>query len=75
MLGSARSQDDLGEHFGHGVFEAELRYLMDKEFADTGEDVLWRRSRLGLHLDDHACERITNWYAARSSHPAPAFAR
>ena len=75
VLGSARSQDDLGEHFGHGVFEAELRYLMDEEFADTGDDVLWRRSRLGLHLDDHACERITNWYAARSSHPAPAFAR
>lgn len=65
VLGHARSQDDLGEHFGQGVYEAELRYLMDEEFANTGEDVLWRRSRLGLHLDAATCARIGAWFAAR----------
>jgi glycerol-3-phosphate dehydrogenase len=43
---------DLGQHFGAGLYEREVRYLMAAEWAQTADDVLWRRSKLGLRLDD-----------------------
>ena len=49
-LGAAKSWADLGRSFGGGLSEAEVRYLMDKEWARTAEDVLWRRTKLGLRL-------------------------
>ncbi len=39
-----------GAHYGDGVYESEVRYLVEKEFAKTLEDILWRRSKLGLHV-------------------------
>src|SRR5690606_13518452 len=50
MLGEARSIDDLGRSFGTDLYEAEVRYLMDREWAVTAEDVLWRRTKRGLRL-------------------------
>ena len=51
ILGDARdSRDDLGERFGDDLTAAEVRYLMRHEFAETADDVLWRRSKLGLRL-------------------------
>jgi len=50
ILGAARQPGDLGESFGE-LTAAEVRYLMRHEFAETADDVLWRRSKLGLHLD------------------------
>jgi glycerol-3-phosphate dehydrogenase len=50
VLGDAANADALGAAFGHGLTERELRYLMRHEWAETAEDVLWRRSKLGLHL-------------------------
>jgi glycerol-3-phosphate dehydrogenase len=52
LLGEARSLEDLGRHFGAGLYEAELRWLSEREFARTGEDVLWRRSKLGLVMSE-----------------------
>ncbi|PPD45949.1 MAG: glycerol-3-phosphate dehydrogenase [Methylocystis sp.] len=49
-LKGARSMDDLGRDFGSGLTEAELRYLVENEWARTADDVLWRRSKLGLHM-------------------------
>ncbi|MEP9396349.1 glycerol-3-phosphate dehydrogenase [Mesorhizobium sp. KR2-14] len=51
LLGDARSAADLGRHFGADLYEAELRYLMQHEWALTPEDVLWRRTKCGLHID------------------------
>ena len=48
ILGEAQSVADLGRAFGVGLSEAEVRYLMDKEWALDAEDVLWRRTKLGL---------------------------
>ncbi|WP_370280085.1 glycerol-3-phosphate dehydrogenase [Pontibacterium sp.] len=42
--------DAMGTHFGHGLYSAEVDYLIDQEWASSGEDILWRRSKLGLHL-------------------------
>jgi glycerol-3-phosphate dehydrogenase len=48
-----------------GVTEAELTYLWKTEWARTGADVLWRRSKLGLHLTPEQQALITQWFAAR----------
>lgn len=58
MLGGAREARYLGEDFGATLTEAELRWLMAREYARTAEDVLWRRSKLGLRLDAEAVDRI-----------------
>lgn len=41
----------LGTHYGADLYQAELRHLVAREWAATGEDVLWRRTKLGLRLD------------------------
>ena len=50
LLGDATTAADLGRDFGAGLTEAELRYLARHEWAQTGDDVLWRRSKLGLRF-------------------------
>ena len=50
LLGSARSTDDLGRHFGGTFYERELVYLREREWAVTAADVLERRTKHGLHL-------------------------
>ena len=50
-LGDAKSRSDLGRDFGAGLSQAEVDYLRREEWAVTLEDVLWRRSKLGLRLD------------------------
>ncbi len=50
VLGDAKALGDLGRHFGAGLYEAELRWLITHEFARRAEDVVWRRSKLGLQL-------------------------
>ena len=46
VLGDARVPDDLGQHFGHGLYEAEVDYMMTREFARAAADVLQRRTKL-----------------------------
>ena len=49
---------DMGESLGEGVYEAEIRYLVQVEWAMTLEDILWRRSKLGLHISADTEKRI-----------------
>ena len=63
MLGEARTPDDLGPDFGATLTAAEVDWLMDREFARTAEDVLWRRSKLGLRGPDTAA--LDAYMAAR----------
>ena len=65
VLGGATALADLGRHFGGTLYEAELRHLVDHEYARTAQDVLWRRSKLGLHLPDEAQQAVADWFAAR----------
>ncbi len=65
ILGRARHPQDLGENFGGGLTEAELDYLVSVEWARSAEDVLWRRSKLGLHLSADAATRIEAWLQRR----------
>jgi glycerol-3-phosphate dehydrogenase len=57
----------LGQHFGAGLYEREVAYLVDKEWAMTAHDVLWRRSKLGLRIDETGQRRLADWLAARPS--------
>ena len=57
---------DMGRDFGHGLTEAELRYLMGAEFARTAEDVLWRRTKLGLLMSAAQVAQIEAWMAMQS---------
>ena len=50
LLGEAKSQADLGRDFGAGLTEAEIRYLVAQEWAMRADDIVWRRSKLGLRL-------------------------
>lgn len=65
LLGDAASPADLGEHFGADLYAAELRYLMREEWAMTADDALWRRSKLGLKLNETEQARVADWMAAR----------
>jgi glycerol-3-phosphate dehydrogenase len=65
VLGSAQRVADLGEPIADGLYEAELNYLAAKEWAVSADDVLWRRSKLGLHLAPDQCQRVHDWFARR----------
>jgi glycerol-3-phosphate dehydrogenase len=50
ILGGARDLAGLGQDFGGGLYQAEVDYLIAQEWARTAEDILWRRSKLALHV-------------------------
>lgn len=50
VLNGAQGISELGYHFGHGLYQNEVDYLIDQEFARTAEDILTRRTKLGLYL-------------------------
>jgi len=58
ILGNAESLTDLGEDFGGGLTRAEVDYLVKHEWARTSDDILWRRSKLGLHTPKDTKERL-----------------
>jgi len=77
ILGGAKSMADLGVHFGASLTEAEVRYLVQHEWAQTAEDVAWRRSKLGLHMAPDEIAALDTWMrdtvarAALARTPAP----
>jgi glycerol-3-phosphate dehydrogenase len=64
MIGDSASLAELGPHYGAGLYERELAWLRDREFARTAEDVLWRRTKLGLVMDDKGVRGIEKWFAS-----------
>jgi glycerol-3-phosphate dehydrogenase len=64
LLGGTRSVGALGEELSPGLFEIEARYLVDQEWARTADDILWRRTKLGLHVMPHSMQRLTSWLAS-----------
>ncbi|MGQ7244052.1 glycerol-3-phosphate dehydrogenase [Salinicola sp. V024] len=69
IVGDANSLDDLGEHFGADLYAAEVDYLRDHEWAHTAEDILWRRSKLGLRLKDSERSRLADYLAQSFATP------
>lgn len=63
VLGEAQRLEDLGEQFGAGLTEAEVAYLRQHEWALTADDILWRRSKLGLHMTEAERRRLHSYLA------------
>lgn len=64
LLAGARALQELGREVAPGVFEAELRYLVETEWATTAEDILWRRTKLKLHLTEAEQQAVADWLQA-----------
>ncbi|MDB5364670.1 MAG: glpD [Rhodospirillales bacterium] len=69
VLGEARSLAELGTHFGADLYEAELLHLKRDEWATCADDALWRRSKLGLRLNDAERRRVDAWFSTRRIEP------
>lgn len=61
ILANVKTTADLGRQFGGGLSEREVQYLVENEWAETTEDILWRRSRLGLHLSTNQQQALTQY--------------
>ena len=64
VIGDARTMDQLGGHFGHTLFGCEVDYLRDNEWALTADDVLWRRTKCGLHLTQAQRDGVVAYLAS-----------
>ncbi|HEY5807734.1 MAG TPA: glycerol-3-phosphate dehydrogenase [Povalibacter sp.] len=61
ILAAARNIEDLGTHFGAGLTRAEVDYLRSHEWAQTADDILWRRSKIGLHMTADERASLVNY--------------
>jgi len=66
VLDDATSLRDLGPEVAAGLHERELRYLVDEEWCIDAEDVLWRRSKLGLHATEDGRRAVDAWMRAHA---------
>jgi glycerol-3-phosphate dehydrogenase len=63
LLAGATRLEELGAEVTPGLYEAEIRYLIEHEWARTAQDILWRRTKLGLHASDADRSRLEVWLA------------
>jgi glycerol-3-phosphate dehydrogenase len=73
VLGEARTPEDLGEHYGAGLTRRELEYLVRWEWAREADDVLWRRTKVGLHLSAEQRQVLAKALRAARADPAANF--
>ncbi|MEO5640560.1 MAG: glycerol-3-phosphate dehydrogenase [Sphingomicrobium sp.] len=66
-LATARTRAELGENFGGGLSAAEVDYCMDREWARNADDMLWRRSKLGLRISPEGHAALDRYMAARGA--------
>jgi glycerol-3-phosphate dehydrogenase len=66
LLGSASSEADLGAHFGADLYATEVDYLVASEWARTAQDVLWRRTKLGLKVSTEDVARLEEYMRSRT---------
>lgn len=67
ILNGAKKKEDLGREFGASLTETEVRWLMEKEYAQRADDVVWRRSKLGLSLTQEQIEKLDIWMTERAT--------
>ena len=72
VLKDAKGINDLGQNFGADLYEREVAYLIQQEWAYSAEDILWRRSKLGLHMTADQCAALERRLPTAA--PAPALA-
>ena len=67
VLGPAQRTADLGRRFGAELYQREVDYLVENEWAETATDVLWRRTKAGLHMDAAETAALEDYLAARET--------
>jgi glycerol-3-phosphate dehydrogenase len=72
VLGGAKTAADLGFDFGATLTEAEVRYLVEQEWAQTAEDIIWRRSKLGLRMSEQGVGTLAAFLLSRMGHNSAA---
>jgi glycerol-3-phosphate dehydrogenase len=70
VLGQAVTVADLGRDFGGGLHEREVRYLIAHEWARDPEDILWRRTKAGLHMSEAERRAFAEFMASETRKPA-----
>jgi glycerol-3-phosphate dehydrogenase len=65
IIGDAKTERELGRNFGGGLYERELDYLARNEWASEAEDVLWRRTKCGLHMSAAEQTAVRDYLAKR----------
>lgn len=70
FLGDAKSMDDLGPCFAGDLTAAEVRYMVENEWAQNADDVLWRRSKIGLQATAEDCAALDRFIASLSGKAA-----
>jgi glycerol-3-phosphate dehydrogenase len=65
IVAGVSTLDGLGAHFGAGLYAAEVDYLIAAEWAGDADDILWRRTKLGLRIDSVGQERLQNHVSQR----------
>jgi glycerol-3-phosphate dehydrogenase len=65
ILSGVGTLADLGTDFGHGLYAVEVNYFMDREWARSAEDILWRRSKLGLRFSSAEIQKLEEYIKAR----------
>lgn len=60
LLQHASTLEELGDHFGAGLYEQEVNYLIKHEWALSAQDILWRRTKLGLVMNKNDQEKLSN---------------
>jgi glycerol-3-phosphate dehydrogenase len=66
ILAGARTTADLGTHFGDTLYAREVDWLIAQEWARTGDDVLWRRTKCGLHMSEGQRSAVADYVIARA---------
>ena len=61
ILEVCKQTEDLGEYFGGGLYECEVIFLIENEWAQSSDDILWRRSKKGLRLNDEEVKKLQRW--------------
>ncbi|WP_027836149.1 glycerol-3-phosphate dehydrogenase [Maritalea myrionectae] len=65
IFSGIESENQAGEHFGHGIYACELDWVVDKEWVQTAEDYLWRRTKMGLRTSAAEADKIARYIAQR----------
>jgi len=63
IIGDSQVDRDLGRYFGGGLYEREIDYLVRNEWAREADDVLWRRTKCGLHMTADEKNAVREFFA------------
>ena len=65
LLGDTREVEVLGKHFGAGLYAREVDYLIEQEWAQTADDILWRRTKTGVHMTSEQRAQVQGYIASQ----------